>query len=272
MSGSLPMAITMGDASGVGPEIVLRTAAEGGLGDHVVVYGDASILYSGQRLLGTSVGIRAIELPSEMVPGDLNVVDLRMLRPTHHRPGELERGSGRSGAGVCRTSDHRRVGGPRRGDRDHAHEQGGHAALRSAVRRAHRDDRRALRGAPGDDDAHERGDRGHPREHALLVARGDRARAGRSGARRHRADARRSVSIPLGSAHRGVRSEPSCRRARAVRHRGCGAHQSCDRGRAERGHRCVRSAPRGHRVPPGSAPGTVRRDRLHVSRPGSRAR
>ena len=63
---TLPMAITMGDASGVGPEIVLRTAAEGGLDDRVVVYGDASILYSGQRLLGTSVGIRAIDLPSEM--------------------------------------------------------------------------------------------------------------------------------------------------------------------------------------------------------------
>ena len=94
MSGSLPMAITMGDASGVGPEIVLRTAAEGGLGDHIVVYGDASILYSGQRLLGTSVGIRAIDLPSEMVPGDLNVVDLRMLRPTHHRPGELSAEAG----------------------------------------------------------------------------------------------------------------------------------------------------------------------------------
>ena len=91
---SLPMAITMGDASGVGPEIVLRTAAEGGLGDHIVVYGDASILYSGQRLLGTSVGIRAIDLPSEMVPGDLNVVDLRMLRPTHHRPGELSAEAG----------------------------------------------------------------------------------------------------------------------------------------------------------------------------------
>jgi 4-hydroxythreonine-4-phosphate dehydrogenase len=88
------MAITMGDASGVGPEIVLRTAAEGGLDDRVVVYGDASILYSGQRLLGTSVGIRAIDLPSEMVPGELNVVDLRMLRPTQHRPGELSAEAG----------------------------------------------------------------------------------------------------------------------------------------------------------------------------------
>ncbi len=94
MSAAPPMAITMGDASGVGPEIVLRTAAAGGLGDRVVVYGDASILFSGQRLLGTSVPIRAIEMPGDLVPGDLNVIDLRMLRPTQHRPGELSAEAG----------------------------------------------------------------------------------------------------------------------------------------------------------------------------------
>ena len=94
MSAAPPMAITMGDASGVGPEIVLRTAAAGGLDDRIVVYGDASILFSGQRLLGTSVPIRAIEMPGDLVPGDLNVIDLRMLRPTQHRPGELSAEAG----------------------------------------------------------------------------------------------------------------------------------------------------------------------------------
>jgi len=47
-----PLAITMGDASGVGPEIVLRTFSEGGLGDDIVVYGDAAILHHGADLLG----------------------------------------------------------------------------------------------------------------------------------------------------------------------------------------------------------------------------
>jgi len=38
------MAITMGDASGVGPEIVLRRAADGAFADKaVVVYGDLDI-------------------------------------------------------------------------------------------------------------------------------------------------------------------------------------------------------------------------------------
>ena len=44
---SAPLAITMGDASGIGPEIVLRRFCEGGLGDDGVVSGDASILRPG---------------------------------------------------------------------------------------------------------------------------------------------------------------------------------------------------------------------------------
>jgi 4-hydroxythreonine-4-phosphate dehydrogenase len=85
----VPMAITMGDASGVGPEIVLRAAAAGELGDDVVVYGDARILEAGQALLGTAIPIHAIDMPSDAVPERLNVVDLRMLRAEQHRPGEL---------------------------------------------------------------------------------------------------------------------------------------------------------------------------------------
>jgi hypothetical protein len=52
------------------------------------------ILFSGQRLLGTSVPIRAIEMPGDLVPGDLNVIDLRMLRPSQHRHGELSAEAG----------------------------------------------------------------------------------------------------------------------------------------------------------------------------------
>ena len=48
----IPMAITMGDASGVGPEIVLRQYAAGELDDNVLVYGDAEILRAGGELLG----------------------------------------------------------------------------------------------------------------------------------------------------------------------------------------------------------------------------
>jgi 4-phospho-D-threonate 3-dehydrogenase / 4-phospho-D-erythronate 3-dehydrogenase len=79
-----PMAVTMGDASGVGPEIVLRSASEGRLGDDVVVYGDASILEHGAELLGLDPA----------VPRALNVVDLGLLRAEQHQPGELSAAAG----------------------------------------------------------------------------------------------------------------------------------------------------------------------------------
>ncbi len=90
-----PMAITMGDASGVGPEIVLRRAAEGELLDgSTVVYGDAAILLLGRDLLGLDVEVHAISAPSDVEPGRLCVVDLECLSADQHRPGALDRRSG----------------------------------------------------------------------------------------------------------------------------------------------------------------------------------
>ena len=80
---SAPLAITMGDASGIGPEIVLRRFCEGGLGDDVVVYGDASILRHGASLLGLDVDW-----------GRLPIVDLALLTAADHRPGRLDAASG----------------------------------------------------------------------------------------------------------------------------------------------------------------------------------
>ncbi len=94
-----PMAITMGDASGVGPEIVLRRAADGDLLDgSVVVYGDAAILSHGCELLGVDVDVHAIASPVDVEPGRLGVVDLKCLTADQHRPGELDGRSRRGGA------------------------------------------------------------------------------------------------------------------------------------------------------------------------------
>ncbi|MDO9175778.1 MAG: 4-hydroxythreonine-4-phosphate dehydrogenase PdxA [Actinomycetota bacterium] len=78
-----PLAITMGDASGIGPEIVLRRHCEGGLGDGVVVYGDEAILRHGAELLGLSVDWTTLPL-----------VDLGLLTAADHRPGVLDAASG----------------------------------------------------------------------------------------------------------------------------------------------------------------------------------
>ena len=89
-----PMAITMGDASGVGPEIVLRHHAAAGLGDDVVVYGDAAILRHGAVLLDLDVDIQVVAPGAPQREGALHVVDLGLLTGAAHRPGRLDASSG----------------------------------------------------------------------------------------------------------------------------------------------------------------------------------
>jgi 4-hydroxythreonine-4-phosphate dehydrogenase len=91
-----PLAITMGDASGVGPEIVLRRHVSHGLGD-VVVYGDLAVLRRGVEVLGLDLDpadLVAVEHPARRRPGALNVVDLGLLRADQHRPGVVDAPAG----------------------------------------------------------------------------------------------------------------------------------------------------------------------------------
>jgi len=73
----------MGDASGVGPEIVLQRHAAGLLPDNVVVYGDLAILRHGAELLGLDP-----ELPG------LKVRDAGLLTAAGHHPGVIDAASG----------------------------------------------------------------------------------------------------------------------------------------------------------------------------------
>jgi 4-hydroxythreonine-4-phosphate dehydrogenase len=79
----MTLAITMGDASGIGPEILLRRFVEHGLGPDVLVYGDADILRHGAELLGLQIDWSAFPL-----------VDLGLLTVDDHRPGQLDALSG----------------------------------------------------------------------------------------------------------------------------------------------------------------------------------
>ncbi len=88
------MAVTMGDASGVGPEIVLRRFAEGGLSGDVVVYGDAAILRSGATLLGIDITPYVITDASQRIGGQLNVIDMALLSAADHTPGQLSAAAG----------------------------------------------------------------------------------------------------------------------------------------------------------------------------------
>ena len=92
------MAITMGDANGVGPEILLRCFAAGQLGENVLVYGDVAILKAGATLLGLDVAINAVAKPAQAVESALNVVDAGALAASHLKPGRL---SADNGAAAC---------------------------------------------------------------------------------------------------------------------------------------------------------------------------
>ena len=98
---SPPLAITMGDASGVGPEIVLRRAADRALAG-CVVFGDLAILRHGADLLGIDVALHVVDgsgglgqqfAVAHAHPG-IAVVDLGCLAASDHRPGQIDAASG----------------------------------------------------------------------------------------------------------------------------------------------------------------------------------
>ena len=82
------MAVTMGDANGVGPEILLRRFAGGMLDDSVVVFGDAAVLRTGAELLGLSVDVREVAAPGAAIAGELSVVDAGLLGASDLDPGK----------------------------------------------------------------------------------------------------------------------------------------------------------------------------------------
>jgi len=88
------MAVTMGDASGVGPEIAVRQFAEGLLGSDAVVYGDAAVLVRAAAVLGLDVPVHSVDGPEEAVEGSLNVCDQGLMSAERVTPGVLNAEAG----------------------------------------------------------------------------------------------------------------------------------------------------------------------------------
>ncbi len=89
-----PIGITVGDASGVGPEILLRSYTEGTLQAPCVVFGDIAALEACRAKLSLSVPIRTVACASEAQPGSLCVVDAAMLQSSDLTPGTLNAKAG----------------------------------------------------------------------------------------------------------------------------------------------------------------------------------
>jgi 4-hydroxythreonine-4-phosphate dehydrogenase len=78
------IAVTMGDAAGVGPEIVVGALAtpEAGVPEGAVVVGDAGRLRLAAEVLGSDVEIAVVEHPGDPVPaGAIACVDLALIDP-----------------------------------------------------------------------------------------------------------------------------------------------------------------------------------------------
>jgi 4-hydroxythreonine-4-phosphate dehydrogenase len=90
-----PFGITMGDASGVGPEILLKAAKANELDAPYVVFGDLSVLELANSQLAYGLALWPIRTPAEYQPGRVNVMDAKELAPEDVTPGML---NGKSGA------------------------------------------------------------------------------------------------------------------------------------------------------------------------------
>lgn len=88
--------ITLGDSSGVGPEILLKAFRENAIAYPVVVYGDIEALAYYDQKLGYGIPLRSIRKPGEYKEGSLNVLDHGILQQTDIAPGKLNAKSGQA--------------------------------------------------------------------------------------------------------------------------------------------------------------------------------
>ncbi|HEX4773079.1 MAG TPA: 4-hydroxythreonine-4-phosphate dehydrogenase PdxA [Bryobacteraceae bacterium] len=86
--------ITLGDSSGIGPEILLNAFRESKIDRPIVVYGDLESLAFYNELLGYGVPLRRIATPDSYEPGALNVLDFGLLTRQDVTPGVLSAKSG----------------------------------------------------------------------------------------------------------------------------------------------------------------------------------
>jgi 4-phospho-D-threonate 3-dehydrogenase / 4-phospho-D-erythronate 3-dehydrogenase len=89
-----PLAITMGDSSGVGPEIVLNAFRKNELPADCLVIGDLSVLAFCSEHLNYRSPLRTVKGPDDVQPGFINVLDMQLLKREDLRIGQLSKASG----------------------------------------------------------------------------------------------------------------------------------------------------------------------------------
>jgi len=88
------LAITMGDAAGVGPEILLKAYLSESLPDDLVCIGDFDVLQYCNQLLDYGLNVNRISDLSEWKRGRLNLLDVRQMRVSDLTIGKISAISG----------------------------------------------------------------------------------------------------------------------------------------------------------------------------------
>jgi 4-hydroxythreonine-4-phosphate dehydrogenase len=83
--------ITMGDANGVGPEIILKAFNENSIGGRAVVIGDYNILEFCNKRLNINALLRRISDLDDYEPGCINVLSLDILKESDLSIGKVSR-------------------------------------------------------------------------------------------------------------------------------------------------------------------------------------
>jgi 4-hydroxythreonine-4-phosphate dehydrogenase len=93
------LGITMGDASGIGPEIALMAYKKGEFTHDFVVVGDGAILERCNELLNLQAPLRPIATVEEYAAGALNVLDLGLMAKDDLKIGQISKKTGH--AALC---------------------------------------------------------------------------------------------------------------------------------------------------------------------------
>lgn len=86
--------VTIGDSSGIGPEVLLKAFNAGEIRHAIVAFGDLEIMEAYKSLLGYHVPLRAIPSPAEHSGEFLNIVDMGILHRNDLTIGKINSKSG----------------------------------------------------------------------------------------------------------------------------------------------------------------------------------
>ncbi len=98
--------VTMGDASGVGPELLLRAFEDGEFSEPFVAFADMAALVFARQHLGLSTPLKVTTLDDTVEDGVINVIDTGILTPEDVRPGEIVKAAGRAAVVTVESAVH----------------------------------------------------------------------------------------------------------------------------------------------------------------------